>query len=77
MVDLLTGTRAMECIRERNAEGVVVAGTSAGASILASHLMLGGTGLTKNSNDAAARKHMVELAAGSGCSLGDFDMRLG
>lgn len=77
LVELLTGTRAMECIRERSAEGVVVAGTSAGASILASHLMLGGTGRTENSNDAAARKHMVELAAGSGCSLGDSSIRLG
>ena len=46
--------------------GVVVAGTSAGASILASHMMLGGTGLAGNSGSAAARKHMVELVAGFG-----------
>jgi cyanophycinase len=66
LVELLIGTLAMETIRRRNAEGVVVAGTSAGASIVAAHVMLGGTGLTGNSNDSAARKHMVELAAGFG-----------
>lgn len=66
LVQFLAGTEAMEYIRRRNADGVVVAGTSAGASILASHLMLGGTGPAGNSGDAAARKGMVELAAGFG-----------
>jgi cyanophycinase len=66
LVALLAGTLAMERIRSRNANGVVVAGTSAGASIVASHVMLGGTGLTGNSNEGAARKHMVELVAGFG-----------
>ncbi len=66
LVDLLVGTKAMECIRQRNAEGIVVAGTSAGASVLASHMMLGGTGEAGNSSDAAARKHMVEMVAGLG-----------
>lgn len=56
----------MQCIRERNARGLVVAGTSAGASILPAHVMLGGIGLTENSNDAAARKHMVDMVAGFG-----------
>lgn len=56
----------MEGIRWRNAEGTVVAGTSAGASILASHLMLGGTGLAGNNGDAADRRCMVELGAGFG-----------
>ncbi len=32
LVALMAGTLSMECIRQRNAEGVVVAGTSAGAS---------------------------------------------
>ena len=62
----MAGTLAMECIRLRNADGVVVAGTSAGASIVASHLMSGGTGLVGNSGSAAARKGMVELVAGFG-----------
>jgi cyanophycinase len=66
LVSLLVGTLAMETIRLRNADGVVVAGTSAGASIVAAHVMLGGTGLAGNSNDAAARKAMVELVSGFG-----------
>ena len=67
LVSLLAGTRVMECVRERNADGVVVAGTSAGASIVGAHLMSGGTGLTEGgSNGAAARKGMVELVAGFG-----------
>jgi cyanophycinase len=66
LVSLLTGTLAMECIRNRNAEGVVVAGTSAGASILAAHMMVGGTGLAGKSGSAAARKGLVELSAGFG-----------
>ncbi len=66
LVALMAGTLAMECIRLRNADGVVVAGTSAGASIVASHLMSGGTGLVGNSGSAAARKGMVELVAGFG-----------
>ena len=66
LVALMAGTFAMECIRLRNAEGVVVAGTSAGASIVASHLMAGGTGLAGNSGSAAARKGLVELVAGFG-----------
>jgi cyanophycinase len=66
LVALLCGTLVMECIRQRNADGIVVAGTSAGASIVASHVMLGGTGLTGDSSDSSARKHMVELAAGFG-----------
>ncbi|HEV2529020.1 MAG TPA: cyanophycinase [Thermomicrobiales bacterium] len=66
LVSLLVGTRVMEEIRARNADGVVVAGTSAGASIVASHMMVGGTGNGGNSSDAAARKAMVELVAGFG-----------
>src|SRR5215218_10401748 len=66
LVSLLTGTKVMECIRQRNAQGVVVAGTSAGASAVASHMLVGGTGLAGDSNDAAARKGMVELVSGFG-----------
>jgi cyanophycinase len=66
LVTLLAGTRVMECIRECNARGVVVAGTSAGASILPANMMSGGTGVGGNSNDAAARKGMVEFVAGFG-----------
>jgi len=66
LVALVTGTLVMECIRQRNAEGIVVAGTSAGASIVSAHLMSGGTVLAGDSSDAAARKGMVELVAGFG-----------
>ncbi|MDP9359395.1 MAG: cyanophycinase [Chloroflexota bacterium] len=66
LVSLMAGTEAMECIRRRNAEGVVVAGTSAGASIVGAHLMSGENMVPHNSNDAAARKGMVELVAGFG-----------
>jgi len=66
LVELLTGTTSMEAIRNANRSGVVVAGTSAGASVLASHMILGGTGVAGNSGDAAARKNMVEMVAGFG-----------
>ena len=66
LVALLAGTLVMECIRLRNAEGIVVAGTSAGASILSALMMAGGTGIGGDSNGAAARKGMVELVAGFG-----------
>ena len=66
LVALMAGTEAMETIRRCNADGMVVAGTSAGASILSAHLMSGDNPLPHNSNDAAARKGMVELVAGFG-----------
>lgn len=66
LVSLLAGTKVMESIRQRNAEGAVVAGTSAGASILASHMLVGGSGRAGKSGDAAARKGMVDLVAGFG-----------
>jgi len=66
LVELLVGTLVMECIRLRNAEGVMVAGTSAGASIVSAHMMGGGTGVGGNSNESAARKGMVEIVTGFG-----------
>lgn len=66
LVSYLAGTAVMESIRLRNAQGVVVAGTSAGASILGSHMVVGGTGLNGDSNDATARKGLIEMVAGFG-----------
>src|SRR5215212_9984906 len=66
LVELLVGTLVMECIRMRNADGVVVAGTSAGASILSTLMMAGGTGVGGDSNDSAARRSMVDVVAGFG-----------
>ena len=66
LVELLVGTLVMECIRMRNADGVIVAGTSAGASILSALMMDGGTGVGGDSNESAARKGMVDVVAGFG-----------
>jgi cyanophycinase len=66
LVRFLVGTLVMECIRLRNADGVIVAGTSAGASILSALMMAGGTGIAGDSNGAAARKGMVDVVAGFG-----------
>ena len=66
LVELLVGTLVMECIRTRNAEGVIAAGTSAGASILSTLMMAGGTGVGGDSNGSAARKGMVDVVAGFG-----------
>jgi cyanophycinase len=66
LITFLVGTRAMEALRKRNAAGVIVAGTSAGASILADHLLVGGGELPFNSNDATARRSLIELSAGFG-----------
>jgi cyanophycinase len=66
LVELLVGTLMMECIRTRNADGVIVAGTSAGASILSALMMAGGTGIGGDSNGSAARKGMVDVVAGFG-----------
>ena len=66
LVRLLVGTLVMECVRMRNADGVIVAGTSAGASILSALMMAGGTGVGGNSNGSAARKGMVDVVAGFG-----------
>src|SRR5215216_30917 len=66
LVELLVGTLVMECIRMRNADGIIVAGTSAGASILSALMMAGGTGVGGDSNGSAARKGMVDVVAGFG-----------
>jgi cyanophycinase len=66
LVELIVGTLVMECIRTRNADGVVAAGTSAGASILSTLMMAGGTGVGGDSNGSAARKGMVDVVAGFG-----------
>jgi cyanophycinase len=63
LVTHMAGTQMMEAIRERNAQGVVVAGTSAGASIVGAHMIVPGNGET---GDTAARKGMVDIVAGFG-----------
>lgn len=60
LVEILAGTRAAECVRHRHLSGVAVAGTSAGASILSSHMMEGG------GNEDTPRKGMASMIAGFG-----------
>ena len=57
---ILGGTRVAQKIRRRNAEGIPVAGTSAGASIMSEHMVAGGAG---NEPPAEGR---VSLAPGIG-----------
>jgi cyanophycinase len=57
---ILGGTAAAKLIRERNADGVPVGGTSAGASILAEHMIAFG------SEGGSPRADSVRLAPGFG-----------
>jgi cyanophycinase len=57
---LMVGTRAVETIKRCNSEGLVVAGTSAGASILSVHMMSGGE------SETPPYKGLVDLVAGFG-----------
>ena len=55
---ILGGTRAAELIRRRNAEGAIIAGTSAGASILSSYMVaFGASGETP-------KQRMAQIVAG-------------
>lgn len=63
LVAILAGTHIMEAIRAAHARGVVVAGTSAGASILGAHVMVPGKGIN---GETAARKGMMDTVAGFG-----------
>lgn len=57
---IIGGTRTGEIVRERNAAGAVIAGTSAGASILSSHMVgFGASGGTP-------RQRMAHMVAGFG-----------
>jgi cyanophycinase len=51
---ILGGTLIAQTIRRRNAAGVPVAGTSAGASIMSEHMMAGGEGNTSPTADGAS-----------------------
>jgi cyanophycinase len=54
------GTRAMARILARNADGAAVAGTSAGASILSSHMVAFG------SSGGSPKQRMAQMVAGFG-----------
>lgn len=57
---LLGGTRAADIIRRRSNQGAVVAGTSAGASILSSHMVAYGA------SGNAPKHRMAQMVAGFG-----------
>ena len=57
---IIGGTRVEKLVRERNAAGVVVAGTSAGASILSAHMVALG------SSGATPKLRMAQMFAGFG-----------
>jgi cyanophycinase len=60
LASIIGGTRAMSIIRQRNKDGAVVAGTSAGASILSSHMVAFG------SSGASPKQRMAQMIAGFG-----------
>lgn len=57
---IIGGTRVEKLVREQNAAGVVVAGTSAGASILSAHMVALG------SSGATPKLRMAQMFAGFG-----------
>lgn len=57
---LIGGTRFEETVRRKHREGVVIAGTSAGASILSAHMVAGGAG------GAVPKQRMAQMVAGFG-----------
>lgn len=57
---LIGGTKFEECVTRRNLEGAVIAGTSAGASILSAHMVAGGAG------GAVPKQRMAQMVAGFG-----------
>ncbi len=57
---IIGGTKAMDLVRERSNAGVVVAGTSAGASILSSHMVAFGA------SGATPKQRMAQMSAGFG-----------
>jgi len=57
---LVSGTRVAHLVRQRHDEGVIVAGTSAGASILSSHMVAYGA------SGGTPRMRMAQMIAGFG-----------
>ena len=57
---IIGGTKFEQMVRERNAAGVIVAGTSAGASILSAHMVAMG------SSGATPKLRMAQMFAGFG-----------
>lgn len=60
LATIVGGTTAEKLVRERNADGAVVAGTSAGASILSSHMVASGA------SGETPKQRMAQMVAGFG-----------
>ncbi len=60
LASIVGGTLVARAVRERNLAGAVIAGTSAGASILSSHMVAFG------SSGAAPKMRMAQMTAGFG-----------
>jgi cyanophycinase len=60
LAEIYCGTKAAECILERNQNDVVIAGTSAGAAFMASHMIAGGE------SGATPIKGMADISEGLG-----------
>lgn len=57
---LIGGTRFEQTVRRKHQQGAVIAGTSAGASILSAHMVAGGAG------GAVPKQRMAQMVAGFG-----------
>jgi len=66
LVSLLVGTAVMEAIRRCNQDGAVVAGTSAGASILSAHMMVPSAIPGLATSNGSPRKSATDLVSGFG-----------
>jgi len=66
LVSLLVGTAVMETVRQCHEEGVVVAGTSAGASILSAHMMVPSNLPGVTTNNGSPRRGETDLVSGFG-----------
>ena len=66
LVSLLVGTRVMETVRQCQQAGCVIAGTSAGASILSAHMMVPSGLPGVASNNGSPRRGETDLVAGFG-----------
>jgi cyanophycinase len=57
---MIGGTRFEQTVQRKHAQGTVIAGTSAGASILSAHMIAGGAG------GAVPKQRMAQMVAGFG-----------
>ena len=64
LASIVGGTRVAQAILDRFRDGAVVAGTSAGASAMSSHMVAFGA------SGSTPKQRMAQIAVGLGCSPG-------